>query len=256
MIYIATHKKFNVPNLNGYCALQVGAEGKEKYGYLRDNIGNHISGKNANYCELTGLYWIWKNTDDSYKGLVHYRRYFGRNNLSNKISDICSYEYLLNCLKSVDIVLPYVEYFKQNAKEEILLHCCTEEIFDKLRQIIETKYPDYIETYDRYFNENKASLFNMLFCKREIFDAYCEWLFSILFVLEKQVDIAKLNTYQQRLYGFLSERLLNVWVIKNKLVVKHLPVIHMELPVFDRIRLVRRRFTNRFRFWIKRGSQR
>lgn len=256
MIYIATHKKFNVPNLNGYCALQVGAEGKEKYGYLRDNIGNHISGKNANYCELTGLYWIWKNTDDSYKGLVHYRRYFGRNNLSNKISDICSYEYLLNCLKSVDIVLPYVEYFKQNAKEEILLHCCTEEIFDKLRQIIETKYPDYIETYDRYFNENKASLFNMLFCKREILDAYCEWLFSILFVLEKQVDLAKLNTYQQRLYGFLSERLLNVWVIKNKLVVKHLPVIHMELPVFDRIRLVRRRFTNRFRFWIKRGSQR
>ena len=256
MIYIATHKKFNVPNLNGYCALQVGADGKEKYGYLRDNIGNHISGKNANYCELTGLYWIWKNTDDSYKGLVHYRRYFGRNNLSNKISDICSYEYLLNCLKSVDIVLPYVEYFKQNAKEEILLHCCTEEIFDKLRQIIETKYPDYIETYDRYFNENKASLFNMLFCKREIFDAYCEWLFSILFVLEKQVDLAKLNTYQQRLYGFLSERLLNVWVIKNKLVVKHLPVIHMELPVFDRIRLVRRRFTNRFRFWIKRGSQR
>ena len=256
MIYIATHKKFNVPNLNGYCALQVGAEGKEKYGYLRDNIGNHISGKNANYCELTGLYWIWKNTDDSYKGLVHYRRYFGRNNLSNKISDICSYEYLLNCLKSVDIVLPYVEYFKQNAKEEILLRCCTEEIFDKLRQIIETKYPDYIETYDRYFNENKASLFNMLFCKREIFDAYCEWLFSILFVLEKQVDLAKLNTYQQRLYGFLSERLLNVWVIKNKLVVKHLPVIHMELPVFDRIRLVRRRFTNRFRFWIKRGSQR
>lgn len=256
MIYIATHKKFNVPNLNGYCALQVGAEGKEKYGYLRDNIGNHISGKNANYCELTGLYWIWKNTDDSYKGLVHYRRYFGRNNLSNKISDICSYEYLLNCLKSVDIVLPYVEYFKQNAKEEVLLHCCTEEIFDKLRQIIETKYPDYIETYDRYFNENKASLFNMLFCKREIFDAYCEWLFSILFVLEKQVDLAKLNTYQQRLYGFLSERLLNVWVIKNKLVVKHLPVIHMELPVFDRIRLVRRRFTNRFRFWIKRGSQR
>ena len=256
MIYIATHKKFNVPNLNGYCAFKVGAEGKEKYGYLRDNIGNHISGKNANYCELTGLYWIWKNTDDSYKGLVHYRRYFGRNNLSNKISDICSYEYLLNCLKSVDIVLPYVEYFKQNAKEEILLHCCTEEIFDKLRQIIETKYPDYIETYDRYFNENKASLFNMLFCKREIFDAYCEWLFSILFVLEKQVDLAKLNTYQQRLYGFLSERLLNVWVIKNKLVVKHLPVIHMELPVFDRIRLVRRRFTNRFRFWIKRGSQR
>ena len=228
MIYIATHKKFNVPNLNGYCALQVGAEGKEKYGYLRDNIGNHISGKNANYCELTGLYWIWKNTDDSYKGLVHYRRYFGRNNLSNKISDICSYEYLLNCLKSVDIVLPYVEYFKQNAKEEILLHCCTEEIFDKLRQIIETKYPDYIETYDRYFNENKASLFNMLFCKREIFDAYCEWLFDILFELTKRFEGTEYNSFHARYPGRISEVLLDVWMNENGYTYKEVPFVYME----------------------------
>lgn len=256
MIYIATHKKFDVPNLEGYCALQVGAEGKNDFGYLKDNIGNNISEKNANYCELTGLYWIWKNVDDSYKGLVHYRRYFGKSNFSNKISDIYTYDYLLECLDHVDIVLPYVEFFKQNTKEEILIHCCTEEIFDKLRHIIIAKYPDYIDAYDHYFDENKTSLFNMIFCKRELFDAYCEWLFSILFDLEKQVDITKLNIYQQRLYGFLSERLLNVWVLKNCFTVRHLPIINVELSAYERIRLVRRRFTNRVRFWIKSEGKR
>ena len=167
-----------------------------------------------------------------------------------------TYDYLLECLDHVDIVLTYVEFFKQNTKEEILIHCCTEEIFDKLRHIIIAKYPDYIDAYDHYFDENKTSLFNMIFCKRELFDAYCEWLFSILFDLEKQVDLTNLNTYQQRLYGFLSERLLNVWVLKNCFTVRHLPIINVELSVYERIRLVRRRFTNRLRFWIKSEGKR
>ena len=88
MIYIAAHKKFNVPQLDNYAVLQVGAQGKENLGYLQDNTGDNISYKNPNFCELTGLYWIWKNCDDEYKGLVHYRRYFGKSNLSSKPEDI------------------------------------------------------------------------------------------------------------------------------------------------------------------------
>ena len=66
MIYIAAHKKFNVPQLDNYAVLQVGAQGKENLGYLQDNTGDNISYKNPNFCELTGLYWIWKNCDDEY----------------------------------------------------------------------------------------------------------------------------------------------------------------------------------------------
>lgn len=254
MIYIATHKKFDAPKLEGYCALQVGAAGKADLGYEKDDSGENISLKNPNYCELTGLYWIWKNCNDDYKGLVHYRRYFGNNNLTNKMSSVYSYEQMLKFLKESDIVLPYIEYFKQNAKEEILIHCCTINIFDKLRQILAEKYPEYIRTFDQYFAQNRSALFNMLFCKKEIFDQYCSWLFSILFELEKSVDLKQLNAYQQRLYGFLAERLLNVWVIKNELKVVNVSVVNTELCVFERIRLVRRRVTNKLRFWLKNGS--
>lgn len=244
MIYIMTHKKFNDPNLDGYVPLQVGTEGKNPLGYLQDNVGNNISLKNPNYCELTGLYWVWKNQSDDYKGLVHYRRYFGKSNLSSKIKDIYTYEEMLNFLKEADIVLPYVEYFKQNAKDEIMIQCCTEEIFCNLKDIIEEKYPDYIESFNNYFNGNKSTLFNMMFCRKEIFDSYCEWLFDILFKLESTTDLSELNDYQKRLYGFLSERLLNVWVKKNGLKVKNTAVINVEMNLHDKMQLIRRRITN------------
>lgn len=251
MIYIAAHKNFNMPELEGYIPLQVGSKGKNDLGYTRDDTGDNISAKNPNFCELTGLYWIWKNCNDEYKGLVHYRRYFGKSNLSRSTKKIYTYQEMLDLLKGNDVVLPYIEYFKQDAKEEILTLCCTDDIFDKLEHIIVEMYPEYLSDFREYFAENKTVLFNMMFCKREVFDRYCQWLFDILFSLEKQVDLSELNEYQQRLYGFLSERLLNVWIKHNNLKAVNTSVINLESKAFYRIRLLRRRFTNRIRFALK-----
>ena len=248
MIYIATHKMFEVPKIKDYVPLQVGAENKQSLGFLQDNVGNNISYKNSNYCELTGLYWIWKNVDDPFKGLVHYRRYFGKSNLSCNINDIYTYDEMVFFLNDVDIVLPYVEHFKQNAKEEIIIECCTEVIFYNLEKIINEKYPEYSNDFKDIFSNNKCTLFNMLFCKAEVFDSYCEWLFDVLFELEKYVDLTKLNAYQKRLYGFLSERLLNVWVKHNKLRVKNVNIINVEMGLRQRIQLIRRRITNQMIF--------
>lgn len=77
-ILVAAHKKYWMPSDDVYMPLQVGAEGKESLGYTPDNTGDNICSKNPNYCELTGLYWAWKNLDCQYIGLCHYRRYFGR----------------------------------------------------------------------------------------------------------------------------------------------------------------------------------
>lgn len=252
MIYIMTHKKFNDPKMDGYVPLQVGAEGKTFLGYLRDNVGNNISLKNPNYCELTGMYWVWKNCEDEYKGLVHYRRYFGKNFFSSNARYIYSYDTLIEFTKKVDIVLPYIECFKQSAKDEILIRCCTDNIFNKLENIVKRMYPSYGKSFDIFFSQNKSTLFNMLFCKSNIYDSYCEWLFSILFELEKQVDMSVLDDYQKRLYGFLSERLLNIWVLNNHLKVKNLSVINTELGMKEKITLVRRRITNDICFTLKR----
>ena len=82
-IVVATHKKYRMPKDPLYLPVHVGAEGKKDakgnpldFGYQKDNEGDNISIKNPRYCELTGIYWAWKNLDSDYIGLVHYRRYF------------------------------------------------------------------------------------------------------------------------------------------------------------------------------------
>ena len=83
-IFIACHKKCDLPTQEGYVPLHVGAEGKNDLGLIKDSTGDNISLKNPNFCELTGLYWMWKNTKSKYIGLVHYRRYFFKKNTYHK----------------------------------------------------------------------------------------------------------------------------------------------------------------------------
>ena len=53
-------------------------------------------------------------------------------------------------------------------------------------------------------------------CEKRMFDEYCEWLFNILFEVENRTDISNYDSYNKRLYGFLSERLINIWVMQTK----------------------------------------
>lgn len=65
-----------MPSDDIYLPVHVGKKGKTDLGYQGDDTGDNISDKNTNYCELTGLYWAWKNLKADYKGLSHYRRHF------------------------------------------------------------------------------------------------------------------------------------------------------------------------------------
>ena len=127
------------------------------------------------------------------------------------------------------------------------------ETFGKLEASLEALSPEYMDAFQTFFASNRVSQYNMLFCRQALYDDYCAWLFPILFRLEDQVDLTNANIYQKRLYGFLSERLLNVWILHNRLSSKYLPVVSTEYTRKDHLTYLRRDITNGMRFkWQQR----
>jgi hypothetical protein len=231
-IIVATHKKYEFPIDAMYYPIHVGKEIKKNdFGVKGDNAGDNISLKNQTFCELTALYWAWKNDffkDSDYCGLVHYRRYFSGNDILLKDKKISSEQELLKELKNHDILLAtkrnyYIEDIKTHYKNAHNI-----EDLHEVKSIIEKKYPKYIVDFDKLMNQKQLHLFNMFVMKSSDFNDYCEWLFDILFELENRIDISNYDTYQKRVFGFLSERLFNVWVIHNKLLVKEVKVCNIE----------------------------
>lgn len=253
MIYIATHKRVDLPKLKGYRAIQVGGAADSFPGCLRDDTGDNIADRNAGYCELTATYWVWKNVDDPCKGLVHYRRYFGRRALSSRVEDILAYDALVEMLEGRDLLAARPAVYHVNAREQLLMECCTEATFSELEAVVEALSPEYMDAFRTFFAGNRGSQYNMLLAKRALFDDYCAWLFPILFSLEDRVDLTGANDYQKRLFGFLGERLMNVWMLRNRLSVKYLPVVSTEYTRRDHLTYLRRDITNglRFRFQKK-----
>ena len=47
-----------------YIPVQVGSALNPPLPYIGDDTGDNISERNPYFCELTGLYWAWKNLDD------------------------------------------------------------------------------------------------------------------------------------------------------------------------------------------------
>lgn len=228
-IIIATHKTYQMPKDNMYLPLQVGAEGKADLGYVKDNSGDNISEKNANYCELTGLYWAWKNLDADYIGLAHYRRHFClKSSKGDKWQKILTKEQLEPLLQKHDIILPNPRNYFIETNYAQYVHAHHAEDLDTTREILQERYPDYLPIYDDYMKRTIGHRFNMFIMKKEIFDAYCSWLFEILFELEKRLDISDYSKNDARVFGFVSERLIDVWIENNKLSYLEMPVEFME----------------------------
>lgn len=215
-ILIAAHKKYWMPDDDVYMPLQVGAEGKESLGYTPDNTGDNISAKNPNYCELTGLYWAWKNLGCEYIGLCHYRRYFGKSthtkDIEKKKEAIFHREDYERLLQKYDVILPKKRNYYIETVRSQYEHAHFKKDLDEVEKIIAEKYPDYSDAFTKVMNRRKLHILNMFVMKKSYFDEYCAWLFDILFTLEKRIDISSYDAYEARIYGFLAERLFNVWL--------------------------------------------
>lgn len=216
-IYSMTHKFFDFPESDLYQPLFVGHKLHPEYNlqgtkYLSDANGDNISEDNPYYSELTGVYWVWKNViDQDYVGICHYRRYL--QNAAGKIFDKSQILQILNhydvmTTKKVILDHSYLDGFsgKHNRNDLIVTG-----------DVIKEKYPEYYQDYDRYVNQNTTYFGNMMICKKDLYDRYCEWLFGILFEVQKRIDISNYNDYQKRVFGFISELLLMVYLEHNNL---------------------------------------
>ena len=237
MIYVITHKKFDAKLDEHYKILHVGLNNNCASSYLRDDTGVNISVKNPNYCELTGLYWIWKNDTsdpDEITGLVHYRRYFTTEKeylaytYFNVMPQILAYKKIEEVMSENDILLPKKKKALRTTREVYAYQHLDEDIA-LLRNAISTVSPDYISSFDQAMNSREYYYANMMICRKKTLDQYCEWLFPVLFELEKHIDLDKYESdYQRRVFGFLAERLVKVFVDHNELKVKEFYVFNTE----------------------------
>ena len=228
-VFVVTHKDFDQSILPaGYSSILAGASfnSASNVDFL-DNSGINISDRNKSFCELTAQYWAWKNTSYSIYAFVHYRRFFQAPDPPEKgKSEIIPEKKLFGLLSECDVVLAKPVCSLRTVRDTYgAVHGFSD--LDNLRTLIASVCPDYLDPFDKVMNSHSFSPFNMYAMNADHFNQYMEWLFSLLFEFEKQIDIERRDVYNTRVFGFLAERLLNVWINKNNLKVSYLPVLFL-----------------------------
>lgn len=230
-IYVITHKyideKPDLPDF--YKWLYVGAfrNDDRKAGYEYDDTGDNISKKNSSFCELTGMYWIRHNCNDKIKGLVHYRRFFTHNVWSENEKYFYTEDEINTLLQKYQMIVSDRLYFSKGNIYLNYLSNHNENDLRLLEDIINKYEPDYSEAFKIAFSKNYLFPYNMFIASDEIFDKYSDWLLNLLFKLEQIDDLTGYDSYQARVFGFLSERLLNVWIIKNNISYVEVPTVQL-----------------------------
>lgn len=219
-IYAVAHKKFNTSICEHYIPIAVGEKLKndESCFYLKDCAGDNISEKNPNYCELTALYWIWKNdTVSEIKGICHYRRYFTKYAISASVKGVYTLEEIEKFFSKdgYDMLISN-EAYSVRGVVAAYLDCGREKDLAATREVINKMYPDYLDAFDKFFSGCCGPVANMMIAPRKLFDEYSKWLFDILFELEKNTDLSGYTDQEARIYGYISERLLGVYIENHK----------------------------------------
>ncbi|GAO99108.1 DUF4422 domain-containing protein [Fructobacillus ficulneus] len=228
-VYVATHKKYEIPQDGLYQPLMVGSAMRDSIpdGYQRDDQGDSISAKNPNFNELTGLYWMWKNSDEDVIGLAHYRRYLGLQ-AGHDISKRLDRDAIDKLLADFDVILPKQRnYYIENQRNHYL-HAHAVEPYQVMEDIIKTDFSDFYPAFQSMEKSTKAHLFNMFIMNKAAFNDYAAFVFGVLSKVEEKIDISVLEGQDARVFGFLSERLMDTWLNTRDYSHKDVPVISLE----------------------------
>lgn len=171
---------------------------------ITDDTGKHISSRNQQFCELTALYWIWKNAKEDIVGLVHYRRHF-----------ILPEDWVERMRRNeVDVILPVPLYVAPSVAENYRERHDPSD-WEYMMQYLKENHGGEYSQAKEFFGKNLYSPCNMFIMRKEVLDELCVWLFPILFQAAGYGGERK-DRYQNRYPGFLSERLMSFYFEKHR----------------------------------------
>ena len=239
-----THKPCRIFDVDYIITMNAGraiAESKSKDGYLSneelkwleentlsDASGDNISKDNRYYNEMTAIYWIWKN----YKkigipdaiGFMHYRRHFILKDTlkitGNYLEDLGITEENLNKLMNkYDIISPFFVHTKKKSFiNQIGEEFCTlggerikYAVLLALEIIKERDPSNFPKIYSVLHGHQTGSFCNMFIMKKELFFEYCEWLFPVLFELDKRLG-RSYKEKEERCLGWMAEMLTSIFI--------------------------------------------
>lgn len=245
-IYVVGHKQFTMPMRDTiHIPLMVGNQyGELPESWLSDNTGENIADKNFRYNELTGLYWIWKNSNADIVGICHYRRFFTRiggkvrNVITGKADEYIDGNYIKKVLNSYDVILHNKTFLlcgnqnqlciKKNDSEEAKKSKLSREILYIMNDSFKRMYPEDYLIYKKVMKGRYAHLLNMIICDKKLLDRYCEWLFPLLYEIEGEIETHFPGNRHERCMGLIAERLLDVWVLRGRLRIKECFTVNTE----------------------------
>ena len=150
-------------------------------------------------------------------------------NPHERIRELSSSAIVNNNINTYDLIVPKKFYWgKKSVKEIYILGHGFEKDLNQTRKSIEKISPVYLNSYDKILDSHSAFYCNMFITKKNYFEKYTKWLFSILEDVENSIDISNYSTQETRVFGYISEILLNVWVDKNNLKYKELNLVNTE----------------------------
>lgn len=234
-VAVATHKPYRMPADPMYLPLHVGAALRPEVcpEMQGDDEGDSMSGRNPYYSELTGLYWLWKNVDAGYRGLVHYRRHLGspdpaRRRAGDPLDRVVTGEELLPLLERSGVVVARRRRYYIETVYDHYAHTFDARHFDECRDVLSDLSPEVVPHWDRLMRSRGAHVFNMFVMRSDLLDAYCSWLFPVLLELEGRVGFEGMDAFQARWPGRVSERLLDPWLWERGVEPAELPVVSPE----------------------------
>lgn len=202
-------------------------DGKNFEKIIGDDTGDNISVKKDLFDGLvTGMYWIWKNTDYEYTGLCSYRGYLSYNGktpigleetrelFENNQIDFVALRY--------EVAVPLWVHFRTIVPEFFLYNL--HDPFVYLREAVAGVDTGYLNAFDYVYNGNIINIRHTFITRRKFLNLYCNWVFAVIDKFESILQERRYAVLHNRFFGFFIEFLERVWIINN-------PINALELPV-------------------------